>query len=95
MPEHLITCINKRGGHLNPHERIEYIGQRNNWKLSENSAISRIKSKTDSFYTLVKNKRAEIIVASRNGREYLKTTADGLNQDNLLSLDECVNCRVI
>ncbi len=90
-----VTCINKRGAHLNPHERIEYIGnQSGNWKLSEADAIRRISTGTDSFYTLVNGRRADVVVAQHNGRPYLKTTADGYSPDNLLSLSECTNCNI-
>lgn len=96
MGQHQVTCINKRDGHQNPHERIEYIGnQQGNWKLAEDNAIGRIKNGKDSFYTLVNGKRADVVVATHNGREYLKTTADGYSPDNLLSLGECVNCKII
>ena len=96
MGQHQVTCINKRGDHLNPHERIEYIGsQQGNWKLAEDNAIGRIKNRTDSFFTLVNGRHADVVVATHNGREYLKTTADGYSPDNLLSLNECANCRVI
>lgn len=27
MGRYQVTCINKRGSHHDPHERIEYIGQ--------------------------------------------------------------------
>lgn len=91
-----VTCINKRGGHSNPHERIEYIGnQENGWKIAEDSAISRIESGADSFYTEVGGKRADVVVAIHNGRKYLKTTADGYSPDNLLSLGECQGCKVV
>ena len=89
-----VTCINKRGGHSNPHERIEYIGNQGSWKLSEDDAIRRIKQSSDSFYTLVNGREADLIVANRNGREYIKTSADGYNPDNLLSLPECQNCEI-
>jgi hypothetical protein len=91
-----VTCINKRGGHFNPHERIEYIGQAGNWKLSEPNAIGRIKGRrSDSFYTFVNGREAEVILAVHNGREYLKTNADGYSPDNLLSLAECAdNCQI-
>jgi hypothetical protein len=89
-----VTCINKRGDHFDPHERIEYIGNHARWKLSEASAIRRIKNGSDSFYTLVNGREADVIVANHNGREYLKTRADGYSPDNLLSLAECRNCEV-
>lgn len=91
-----VTCINKRGNHLNPHERISYIGNYgNNWRLSEASAINRINGGTDSFYTSVNGHEAEVIVANHNGRDYLKTTADSYSPDNLLSLGDCgANCEI-
>ena len=91
-----VTCINKKGNHFNPHERISYIGNSaNNWKLSENNAIGRINRGADTFYTLVNGREAEVIVAAHNGRAYVKTTADGYCPDNLLSLSECgSNCVV-
>jgi hypothetical protein len=89
-----VTCINKRGNHFNPHERISYIGNTaNNWKLSEDNAIGRINRGEDSFYTLVNGRQAEVIVANHNGRAYLKTNADDYSPDNLLNLYECgPNC---
>ncbi len=87
-----VTCINKRGDHYDPHERIEYIGFQGSWKLSEASAIRRIKNGNDSFFTNENGLQAEVIVALRNGREYLKTQTDGDRPDNLLSLPECRNC---
>lgn len=92
-----VTCINKRGDHYDPHERISHIGNSaNNWKLSEDAAIQSINGRVDSFYTLVNGQEAEVIVASHQGRYYLKTTADGYKPDNLLSLGECGgNCKII
>jgi Protein of unknown function (DUF3892) len=95
MGRYQVTCINKRGNHYDPHERIEYIGQQGNWKLSEDSAISRIASGQDNFFARVGGRTVEVIVAVHNGRRYLKTEADGYAPNNLLSLDECADCRII
>ena len=96
MSDCLITCINKPVSHLDPNTRIAYIGnQSGNWKLSEAAAIRRIRSGTDSFYTMVNGLRANIIVAERNGVPYLKTTSDQTRSDNLLSQIECVGCQII
>ncbi|PYP90835.1 MAG: DUF3892 domain-containing protein [Candidatus Angelobacter sp. Gp1-AA117] len=97
MAVHQVTCINKRGGHYNPHERIQYIGNESGgWRLSEDAAIRRILNSTDSFYTFVNGRRANVIVAEHNGRRYLKTDADGYAPDNLLSLGECAGaCKII
>jgi len=95
MARYQITCIRKRE-HYNPHERITHIGnQQGNWMLTESAAIRRIKTNTDSFFTYVDAKEADVVVAVHNGREYLKTTADGYEPNNLLSLSDCENCRVI
>ena len=94
MGRYQVTCINKRGSHYNAHERIEYIGHQSNWKMSEDSAIRRIESRQDSFYTMVNGRTAEVVVAVHNGRKYLKTDADGYAPNNLLALPECQNCNV-
>lgn len=92
-----ITCINKRGDHYNPHERISHIGNSaNDWRLNEDSAIERIRNQQDSFYTLVNGREAEVVIANHNGRDYLKTTADSYRPDNLLALGDCgENCKII
>ena len=93
MARYLVNCINKRGDHYDPHERIEYIGEQGKWRISESAAIRRIESGQDSFFTYVGRQEAEIIVATHRGRKYLKTLADGYAPNNLLALPECVNCR--
>lgn len=95
MPRHRITCINKRGDRYDPHERIQYIGQQNAWKLSESAAIRRIESRQDTFYVEVDGRSVDIIVAEHRGHKYLKTTTDGYVPNNLLNLDECSNCKII
>ena len=94
MARHQITCINKRV-HQNPHERIEFIGQRGNWKISEDNAIRRIELGQDSFYVMVNGKSVDVMVATHEGRKYLKTVPDGYAPNNLLSLPECTNCKVL
>jgi hypothetical protein len=96
LARHQITCITKRGDHYNPHERISHIGNQNaGWRLTETSAIQRIENREDSFFTMVNNREAEIVVATHEGRKYLKTDADGYAPNNLLALKECSNCNVI
>ena len=85
-----IKCINK-----NPredlHHSITHVGGfgTSQWKLTKEDAIGRIERGEWSFYTLVNGHRRDVIVSSRNGRKYLKTTADNDTPDNLLSLPEC------
>jgi hypothetical protein len=95
MARFQVTCIIKKGDHFNPHERIQYIGNQGNWMMAEDAAIRTIKAGKESFYTLVNGREADVVVAVHKGREYLKTTADGYSPDNLLSLDDCVNCKVV
>ena len=87
-----VQCINKRQ-HQNPHERIQNIGGTNpdgrNWKMSETAAITGIRNGTYSFYVSVGGKTVTVIIASHQGRDYLKTTADGYAPNNLLNLPEC------
>jgi hypothetical protein len=67
----------------------KWLGREEGWKLPEDEAIRAIENYTSSFYTLVNGREADIIVATHNGRKYLKTTADGYRPANLLSLPEC------
>ena len=85
-----IKCINK-----NPREdryhSITHLGGYTDkrWKITKADAIGMIERREWSFYTMVNGHRAEVIVASRDGRKYLKTTADYETPDNLLSRPEC------
>ena len=90
---HEIRCINK-SDRANIHERIINIGGLNDdntrWKLSLPDAIAGIESGKWSFYVTRNGHTVDVIVAlSRYGHKYLKTTADGEEPNNLLSLPEC------
>jgi hypothetical protein len=41
------------------------------------------------YYVSVGGKSVDVIVATHNNNKYIKTTADGLHPNNLLSLPEC------
>jgi hypothetical protein len=88
-----VECINKTPRN-DPYDRISHIGgtnpNGNRWKLSESEAITGIESGRWSFYVeRPTGDRVDVIVATRLGRKYLKTTADGDQPNNLLSLPEC------
>ncbi|HEY4779204.1 MAG TPA: DUF3892 domain-containing protein [Solirubrobacterales bacterium] len=87
-----IECINKTP-RQDPHLRIENVGgvnsDGNRWTISENEAIVAIENGTYSFYVNVNGRVVNVIVATHEGRKYLKTEADGLQPNNLLSLPEC------
>jgi hypothetical protein len=89
-----VMCIRKRGNHFDPHERIEGLGgmhQGQRWYMLENAIIAELEKSTCQwmFFTHVGGKSAWVVIASHNGRKYLKTTADGYAPNNLLSLPEC------
>ena len=90
-----ISCINKTS-RTSAHERIRNVGgvnpDRTRWKLSEAEAIQSIKDDKWSFYVeRPPGHRVQVIIANREGREYLKTEADDEQPDNLLALPECPN----
>ena len=88
-----IKCINKQD-RMNPHERITHVGGplagNRSWKVPQEDAIRCIEDKSCLFYVNQAGRVVDVIVAtSWLGNKYLKTTADGITPDNLLSLYEC------
>jgi hypothetical protein len=83
-----VTCINKRGDHYDPHERIRRIGG-SDWRLDEAAAIDRVKGDFNAYYVETPEGTAYLIVRQHQGREYLTTEADGIVPNNLLALPEC------
>jgi hypothetical protein len=88
-----ISCINKTP-RQDPHLRISHVGGINasgsRWELSEDDAIAGIKQAQWNFFVNVTRAgRVDVIIATHEGHEYLKTRADGLHSNNLLALPEC------
>lgn len=87
-----IRCI-KKTNRTDPHDRIYGIGGVNpdgkRWYLSTEEAITGIESGRWRFYVAENGNSVWVIVATRDGRKYLKTEADGAHPNNLLSLPEC------
>ncbi|WP_347336787.1 DUF3892 domain-containing protein [Bradyrhizobium japonicum] len=48
-----------------------------------------IENGTNTFFTLVSGKRADVGVVSGPNGKYVRTHADGYYNDNLLALPEC------
>jgi hypothetical protein len=91
-----VTCIRKRGDHHDPHERIEGLGGVHGgkaWYLPESDIIAELKkpelTRKWSFYVSLAGRSVWVVVASHNGRDYLKTQPDGYAPNNLLNLPEC------
>jgi len=57
--------------------------------MTEDQAIAVIKAGEYTFYVEAAGRRVGVTVARHDGHEYLNTEADGVRQDNLLSLPEC------
>jgi hypothetical protein len=85
-------CINKRGNHYDPHERIQAIGGLDGsrrWKDQEDAAIRNIELDLKRYFVHRDGRSVWVIVATYQGRKYLKTENDGYSPDNLLALPEC------
>jgi Protein of unknown function (DUF3892) len=88
-----VECI-RRTGRSDPHGRISHIGGSNpdgmRWKLTKEAAIGGLEAGRWSFYVeRPVGHRVDVVVATRLGRKYLKTVADGEGSDNLLALPDC------
>lgn len=95
MREYQVTCICRspsNGGF----EHITHIGGVGSsaWRLTKQSVIRRIAGKSEAFYTVDRNtgKKAYIgVVYDLTKEPYLRTYADGVWNDNLLSLPPCAD----
>jgi hypothetical protein len=83
-----VTCINKRGNHYDPHERITHIGG-SGWKVTQEQGIADVNTDPDAYYVSADVGTVNLIVGKHNGHDYLTTQADGETQNNLLALPEC------
>jgi hypothetical protein len=90
MADVQVTCINKQPRN-NPHEGITHLGGTGGqgWKWTRQQVIDSINARTNTFYTLVNGKRANVAVVNGPNGDYVRTHADGVWNDNLLALPEC------
>ncbi len=87
MADAQVTCINKQP-RMDTHEGITHLGGPG-WRWTRQQVIDSIKAKTNTFYTLVNGKRANVAVVEGSNGPYVRTYADGQWNDNLLALTEC------
>ena len=87
-----IRCINKLPRN-NPYERITHVGGygTSHWTLPVSEVVRRIEAREEAFYVeRPQGDQVDVVVrTSRHGNKYIKTTADGDEPNNLLSLPEC------
>ena len=86
MPDVEVTCINNQL--RNNHQGIAHVGG-SGWKWPIADVIRSIEERTNTFFTIVNNKRAEVGVVNGPNGKYVRTYADGAWNDNLLGLQQC------
>ncbi len=86
-------CFIKKSGRSNAHERIELVGgvsqQGRRWRLSQDDVVRAIEAGRFNFYVERAGRPVDVVVAVTRGHKYLKTSDDGEQPENLLSLPEC------
>lgn len=88
MADVQVTCINKQPRD-DTHEGITHLGGAG-WKWTRQQVMDSINDKSNTFFTNVGGRRANVAVRDGRNRPYLQTHADGQWNNNLLALDECV-----
>lgn len=88
MADVRVRCVNKQP-RLDPHHGITHLGGEG-WKWTRQRVITSIEAGTNTFFTLVGGRRADVAVVDGAGGKYVRTHADGKWNDNLLALPECV-----
>lgn len=91
MADARITCIKKPL--IGTHEHITHVGNpTDGWTWTVPEVIRSIEAGTNTFYVLDSRtgKRANVgVVRPNNHPPYIRTYADGVWSDNLLSLPQC------
>lgn len=87
MADAQVTCINKQP-RASSHEGITHLGGAN-WRWTRQQVIESIRARTNTFFTMVDGKRADIGVVDGPHGSHVQTYADGRWNNNLLSLPEC------
>ena len=91
MASYTITCIHK-SSRPEPHERIQFVGVSIGILGSNKLTVDQVlisMAAGNTFWVVVGPQPVQVIRAVHNGHPYIKTKADGLQPNNLLSLPEC------
>ena len=83
MADVQVTCINKQDRNSS-HEGITHLGGVE-WRWTRQQVIDSIEAKTNTFFTSVGGKRADVAVVNGANGKYLRTHADGDWNNNLLA----------
>lgn len=86
MADALVACANRSG---DSHESITHLGNPGEWKWTTSQVIESIENGTNTFYTMVNGKRADVGVVNGPTGKYLRTYADDTYNNNLLALPHC------
>ena len=89
MADCRITHITKKN-RQSAHEHITHAGVPGSWYWTREDIIASINNKSNTFYVLQNGNRSIVgVVNPADGRSpFLRTYADGVWNDNLLSLPE-------
>lgn len=87
MADVLVTCVD-RGENGSTEEGITHLGGPG-WRWTRAQVIDSIEARTNTFYTFVEGKRADIGVRQGPNGKYVQTNADGRWTNNLLALNAC------
>lgn len=90
MADVQVTCITKPN-RQSAHEGITHLGGTGGggWKWTRAQVVASIQAKSNTFYTMVGDRRANVGVVEGQNGPYVRTYADGVWNDNLLALQEC------
>ncbi|HLJ59004.1 MAG TPA: DUF3892 domain-containing protein [bacterium] len=98
MAAYYVVCVTKHPTHREPYRQVAWIGTSEDpndvwatrqWSVPE--VIAAIRG-GDVFYCIVRlsSTSVRVVIAERNGTEYIKTDGDHLYHDNLLTKRECI-----
>lgn len=89
MTDYQATCHTP--DNLDPDRRLQGLGG-SGWNHGIDDIIRRIQNRTDRFWTTTPQGQSvwvEVHKHPRSGRLYIKTSADGVEPNNLLALPVC------